>query len=277
MKLKLPKTQGKNGKFKLFALGLGFLLLLAALGLTVLTVTNSYDPISNSGSPKTPLEPQSNTNPTPTPTPYSPSPTPLFTPTPSPTPYQWINPTPPVETPTPTPAVSAEVWQTLYVTNSNGGTYWVNPPKPITLALFGSPTGSQSDLTLVSTLQNNIYMKLNTQKPVASWAFSAKETIAVTDLNGNILGTIVNNVAVTENGVAVPNNQNVWVLGSSLSAFQLQPLISHIAGYGQCYFVIKLSDIQLNLTFNDGTGLALSASGGDAQNTLKWLVVTTSI
>jgi hypothetical protein len=268
-------TKGKNGKLKLFALGFGVLLLLAALGLTVLTVANSYDPIANSGSPKTPLEPQSNVNPTPTPTPYSPSPTPLFTPTPTPTPYQWNNPTPPAETPTPpTPRVNAEVWQTMYVTNGDGSTYWVNPPKPIALALFGSPTGSASDYNLVSKLQNNIYMKLNTEKPVSSWMFTAKETIAITDLNGNILGTIANDATVTKSGNAVPNNQNVWVLGSSLTASQLQPLINKVT-YGQCYFVIKLSNIQLALTFNDGTGQTLSASGGDAQNTLAWLISTT--
>jgi hypothetical protein len=272
MKLNLLNMHGKNGKMKLFALGLGTIILLAALGLTVLTVANSYDPIANSGSPKTPLEPQSNVYPTPQPTP-KPSNAPIFTPNPTPTPYQWNNPTPPpVETPAPT--VTAEVWQTVYVTNIDGSTYWVNPPKPFALALLGSPDKDASHFKQVKNVQNNIYMKISSDKTVQSWLFSAKETIGIYNENGFEVGTIAKDATVNKNGYSVVNGQNTWVLGSSISAIQLEPLIEKVTRT-QCYFVIQLSNIQLSLSFTDGTTEMLTADYGNVDNTLAWLIDTT--
>ncbi len=270
------KLKGKNKKFMVFGAGLVLIILLAAVVFTVATSVsaNNFDPVEDSGSPKTQITPVQNNQqnqPNPTPTPY-------IQPQPTQTPYQWIDPSPP---PTPTlattPTLSAFVWQTLYVTNLDGSTYWVNPPKPTNpLAIWASPNKDASNFKQISYLQNNIYMKIDSAKTVQSWMFSAKETIAVTDLNGNIKGTIANDATVSKNGGSVANGQNTYVLGASLTAQQLQPLIRNIVSYGTPhYFVIKLSNIQLQLTFTDGSGQTLSASGGDASNTLAWLIAIT--
>jgi hypothetical protein len=264
------KLGGKNGTFgvlKFFGLGFIILLIIATLCYTAITVSQSYDPIENSGSPKTPIQPQTNVQmqPTPTPTIY-PYPTPFFTPNPTPTP------SPPVVTPT--PAVVAEVWQTVYVTNVDGSTYWVNPPKPFVLSLLGSPDKDASHFKTVSNIQNNIYMKINSQKQVQSWMFSAKETIGIYNENGFEVGTIARDATVNQNGYSVANNQNTWVLGASMTANQLEPLIEKVTRT-QCYFVIKLTNIQLALTFTDGSTTLLTADYGNVDNTLAWLIDTT--
>jgi len=258
--------KGKNKNVLMFAAGMVLLLVLGLFGYCFVSGVGA-DPAVDSGSDRTQLTPVQN-NPLP-------SSSPIVTVAPQPT-STWINLSPPPQTtPVGVPTVSADVWQTLYVTNKDGSSYWVNPPKAFNpLALFGAPDKDASQFKQVSTLQNNIYLKVDSSKQVTSWMFSAKETIGIYNSNGFEVGTIAKDATVNGNGGSLVNGANTWVLGASISADQLEPLVEKITRT-QCYFVIKLSNIQLALTFSDGSTELLTADYGNADNTLAWLIYTT--
>ncbi len=159
---------------------------------------------------------------------------------------------------------SGLIWQSLYVTNKDGTSYWANAPEQFNLlAILGSPSGSGEDFTEIQSMQNNIYM--NIAQPCSTWSFSCQETITVTDQSGNILATIADASSVNANGQSVPAGENVWVTGASVSGEQLQQIIN--LGAGNYYFTISLANINLTLD-----GQNLSAQSASDANTLAWLI-----
>jgi hypothetical protein len=164
------------------------------------------------------------------------------------------------------------VWQSLYVTPTQGQSYWANAPKPFDfMAVLGSPSGNGDDFTEVKTLQNNIYMNLETEG-VSTWTFSCQETITVTDNQGNFIATIVDAQTVNGNGQSVDANTNAWVTGASLTGQQLQNVLNLPAGTYN--FVVTLTNINLSITV-DGQQQQLSALPGTDENVLSWLIQVT--
>ena len=111
-------------------------------------------------------------------------------------------------TSTPTPIGSSgpgptvpSVWQNLYITNTDGSSYWAQAQQPFNLfanleSLLGSQSGTGADFNTVSTIQNNLYM--NVAEPgVTAYTFSCQETIQLWDTSGNVVMTVANASPVT--------------------------------------------------------------------------------
>jgi hypothetical protein len=163
------------------------------------------------------------------------------------------------------------VWQSLYVTPTQGQSYWANAPKPFEfMAILGSPSGNGDDFTEVKTLQNNIYMNL--AEGVSTWTFSCQETITINDEQGNFVATIVDAQTVNGNGQSVDANTNSWVTGASLTGQQLQTVLN--LPTGTYNFVVTLNNINLSITV-DGQQQQLSALPGTDENVLSWLIQVT--
>jgi hypothetical protein len=169
-------------------------------------------------------------------------------------------------------SIYGTVWQSLYVTPTQGQPYWANAPKQFDfMAILGSPTGNGDDFTEVQKLQNNIYMNLAVEG-VSTWAFSCQETITITDEQGNFIATIVDSQTVNGNGQSVAANTNAWVQGASLTGQQLQNVLNLPAG--TYYFTVTLNNINLLINVN-GQQQQLSALPGTDENVLSWLIQVT--
>jgi hypothetical protein len=165
------------------------------------------------------------------------------------------------------------VWQTLYVTNVDGSSYWVNAPKPFSLGSIFGYSSSAAQFQKVSTMQNNIYMSIS-QGGITSWTFSCHETITINKNSGTygVPGAVISTIAdsaVNANGQSITPNTNTWVTGASLSATNLQTVLNQPAGTYD--FVITLSNINLTITVN-GQQYTFTAPSGTSQNVLVWLI-----
>lgn len=186
----------------------------------------------------------------------------------------------PKHTSTPTPLTSslAQVWQTLFITNKDGSSYWVSPVQPFNLiaaleSLLGSQSGTGSDFNTVATMQNNIYMSVN-ETGVSAWTYTCSETIQLWNMQGNPISTIVNNAPISNSSQeAVPMGQSIWITGATVPASNLQTLFAEPAG--QYYFVITLANPTLTLTVNGQSQTLTSATTPTPNNTLQWLVKLT--
>jgi hypothetical protein len=166
------------------------------------------------------------------------------------------------------------VWQSLYVYNVDGSNYWANAPKPISVAsIFGS---NADEFKEVQTLQNNIYMNLNTSG-VTAWTFSCIETITLKSKDGVTIDTITTQTINPPAGQTAVVGQNLWITGASVSSAELQTVLNQPAG--EYYFIITLSNINLTVTTEGLGGVHytknLSASSGTSQNVLQWLIKIT--
>jgi len=163
---------------------------------------------------------------------------------------------------------SGSVWQSLHVINADGSSYWANAPQPFSLAsVFGSQSGYGDDFNQVKTLQNNIYMNL--QSASGPWSFSCVESIVVTDMQGNVVAVVADAQTVNANGQAASAGQNVWVTGASVTEQQLQGILG--LPPGQYFFTVTLQNISLQVTVN-GQQQVFSASAGSVQNVLSWMI-----
>jgi hypothetical protein len=163
------------------------------------------------------------------------------------------------------------VWQSLYVTPTQGQSYWANAPKPFDfMAVLGSPSGNGDDFTEVKKLQNNIYVNLPVES--STWTFSCQETITITDEQGNFVATIVDAQTVNKQGQSLPANSNDWIEGASLTGQQLETVLNLPAGTYN--FVVTLTNINLSITV-DGQPQQLSALPGTDENVLSWLIQVT--
>lgn len=154
---------------------------------------------------------------------------------------------------------AALVWQALWVTPQQGQPYWTTAPQPFSLASILGSDGV--DFSTVASMQNNIYMKLD--EPAGSWSFSAQETIAVRDSNGDIAAIIVDAKTINANGQSAPSGQNLWVAGATVTGEQLQTLIN--LPQGDYTITISLQNINLSVD-----NMQLSAAAGTEQQLLSW-------
>jgi len=165
------------------------------------------------------------------------------------------------------------VWQSLYIKNKDGATpadYWVNAPKPFTLRISGSPTGDEEDLTQMKQMANSIWMQPQTNS-IASWTFSCKETIVVTDLDGETVKTIANSATVNANGQSAEQGKNSQITSSWLTDAQLEEIID--LPTGQYYFTVAIGEIMLITENEDGTTNTLTSDvNGTSENVLNWLI-----
>ncbi len=160
------------------------------------------------------------------------------------------------------------VFQGLFVTNTDGSTYWANADKPFNLAaLLGSDGDNFAE---VQTVQNNIYMNIKEQD-VTAWSFSCFETITVKDSSGAVIDTVASQT-VTAQGQSAEANQNIWVTGASFSANDFMSILNQPAG--TYTFMVTLSNINLQLTVN-GQTQSLSAPSGSSENVLSWTIQIT--
>ena len=171
---------------------------------------------------------------------------------------------------------TASLWQSLYIKNNDGSSYWANAPKPFTLAsIFGSPSGNGDDFNRIATEQSSIYMNLG--QAADSWSFSCQETIALETTTGTVIGyftqsgltTTPSSFTVNANGQTAPANQNLAVTSATITETQLQTFLNQPAG--TYYFVVSLGNIDLQLTVNGQTA-TLTSAAGTSQNTLSWLI-----
>jgi len=176
-------------------------------------------------------------------------------------------------------SVSAQVWQSLYVTPTVGSPYWVEPGSTYsTLAIYGSQSGSGNDFTEVSRLQNEIDISPTLAgQIVSSWQLSAQSTMSITDMNGNTVGYLTNSQTVNANGNTLTEGAHNWATGASVTGAQLQSLLLTAGARvgNQYYLVITLSNIQLTLNFQDGGYQTLSTAMVDDTNTASWLIKIT--
>ena len=171
---------------------------------------------------------------------------------------------------------TASLWQSLYIKNQDGSSYWANAPAPFTLAsIFGSPSGNGDDFNRIATEQSSIYMNLG--QAADSWTFSCQETIALETTTGTVIGyftqsgltTTPSSFTVNANGQTAVANQNLAVTSAIITETQLQTFLNQPAG--TYYFVVSLGNIDLQLTVNGQTA-TLTSAAGTSQNTLSWLI-----
>ena len=171
---------------------------------------------------------------------------------------------------------TASLWQSLYIKNQDGSSYWANAAKPFTLAsIFGSPSGNGDDFNEIASEQISVYMNLG--QAADSWTFSCQETIALETTTGTVIGyftqsgltTTPSSFTINANGQTAPANQNLAVASSTLTETQLQTFLNQPAG--TYYFVVSLGNIDLQLTVNGQTA-TLTSAAGTSQNTLSWLI-----
>jgi len=172
---------------------------------------------------------------------------------------------------------TASVWQTLFITNKDVTTYWVNPPETYKISLFGTPTGKTSDFKQVAKMQNAIYMKVDSDKQIQSWEFSCQETMTVHDYQGNQLATIVDSQMVNANGQSANVGKKTAVTSATITGDQLQSILTGAgiqpATVATPYQIrITLSNINLKLTYTDGQTQDLSTSEGTEENILRWVI-----
>jgi hypothetical protein len=166
---------------------------------------------------------------------------------------------------------SGTVFATLFIKNQDDTSYWVNAPQSFNVAsIYGSPSGSGSDFTEISSMQNNIYMNINPSDTVSSWTFSCQETILLADTSGNTVATIAGAKTVNANGQTLPSEQNVWVTGATVTDQELQTILNQ--PHGNYYFVIELANINLSLTINGAAQTLSSNAQTSNSNTLSWLI-----
>ena len=192
-------------------------------------------------------------NPSSTPTPTLPVPTstPTWNPVPSSTPSQGNSPV-------------ANMWQSLYITNTDGTKYWIEPPAPIKAE---SVLGYDGHLWhIISTVQNNIYINVDLKGlSVGSWTASCLETITIQDINHNTIGTVASQ-QVSGSGVnywtPLTSGTTTWVLGSTINSNSVQSIVAayNNSPYYKCYFVVTISNVSINFNFNDGTSGTLTNS-----------------
>jgi hypothetical protein len=167
------------------------------------------------------------------------------------------------------------IWQTLFITNDDGSTYWVQPPKAFEMNnIYGSPD-SADNFNKVAAMQNNIYMKIKSTNTIASWTFSCQETIILQDASGNAIGTLVQAQTVNAQGNTLANDQHQWVTGATLPASSLETVIGQVVPTTtglQYYFAITLSNVQITVTDSQGNTQTLTGNNPTADNTLRWLI-----
>jgi hypothetical protein len=231
------------------------------------------------------------TNPTPTPTqaanptiaPTQPPGGNGSTPVPTATATPW-NPTGPTPTATPTSTPqqpTAQVWQSLYVTDTSGS-YWVSPATPISAMNILAYNNQASKWNTVSAISNNVYMNINLHGiSVASWSLTAVETITVNHQTssgglGASYGTVAAPTTISGGGGILYSSTNTWVTGSNLPAASLETIIQNIIQSqtsGYIYLVVQLSNVQITLHLQNGQTWTLSqASASTPENTLAWQI-----
>lgn len=170
------------------------------------------------------------------------------------------------------------IWQSLYITNNDGTTYWANAPAPFSLAsITGAPVGSSNFDTVVS-MQNNIYMNVNITD-VTAWTFSCQETIYLTTTSGTVIGylsqsgstaslsTTASSFTVNAEGSSLLANANQWVTGATSTAASIQSFLGQPSG--TYYLCIALANISIQITNPSGTQ-TLTGSTPTSQNVLQW-------
>jgi hypothetical protein len=162
------------------------------------------------------------------------------------------------------------VWQSIYIKNQDGSSYWYNAPEPFTLSIFGSKTGDEGDLTRMSQFANTIWMQPQTDS-FTSWKFSCKESIIITDLSGKQIKTIVDSQTVNIDGQSAPQGQNTQITSAGLTEAQLEKIISLDAG--QYYLTIAMGDIFLTVQTDSGESKTLTSGlNGSQDQVLRWLI-----
>ncbi len=162
------------------------------------------------------------------------------------------------------------VWQSIYVKNADGDTYWYNAPEPFYLKILGSQTGDENDLSRITQMANTIWMQPQTDN-IDSWEFSCKETIQIQDLDGNVKKTICDSTAVTANGHSGTQGQNTQITSSWLTESQLQQIINLPSG--KYNMIIAIGDIYLTIhTASGETKTLTSGTNGTIDNVLQWLI-----
>lgn len=284
------KTRSKNNNNLIIIV----ILLSASLLLAMFMFSNVTADPSNSGSDKTELIEDNNDDdntgdddddrtPTPYPTddPWNPnqSPPPEDDPTTDPTATHKPTSTTKPSTPTSAPRGKINLWQTLYITNVDGSSYWVSPKKLFGLTVFGSD-GDNFDV--VKRMQNAIYINVPksavSPSSVSSYRLTCKETIDIQTESGKHIAYLAEKTSIELNGGKISTDSNVALTSASLNAYELQNVITKATqGYGTYKIVITLSDIELKLNLSNGQQQSYKASSGNSDNVLTWLIKTSHL
>jgi hypothetical protein len=305
MKMKFKLFKGKN---KVFMLAAAFLLIVIVGAAAFMTVGNmivSGDPVWNSGSDKTELTPVSDgssssggssdasgfdVTPSPTAAGGAPTPSPTWNPTdvtlpveesPSPAPSATVTVAPSVTAaPTDAPKARVLVWQTLFVRNADGSSYWVNPRQPFVAAnIFGGREGDS--LKLVSSTANAFYMNVPADglggRSVVAWSSHFKVTMVVKDQNHNLRGYLYSGRVLDSSGGAVASGANIQIAsGGDINAASLESMLINYAkvtkGVPVYYVENYMSDVTIRLKLSDGSIVALAAPGPSGDNVLSWTI-----
>ena len=195
--------------------------------------------------------------------------TPLGTPTPEPTGTGEATPPPSSGT-----TGTGAIWQSLLITNKDGSTYWVNPPKNFALqSLYGAPAGT-TNFKQVATESNGVWVNLDPSVgTISAWQLSLTETVQIVDASGNLVGKLVDSAQVNAHGYSLATGTNqVLTSCGQIQAADVATLIGQVTStssgthYG---FEVIMSNIQLVLTTSNGQ-VTLSAPSPTPQNTLIW-------
>jgi len=201
-------------------------------------------------------------------------------PTTTPTPHPTNNPNDddPTDSPTANPTqnsndATAKVWQTLFVkTDLHPDGYWILPPK-LYNALSITAVGPSNEVETVSSVQNAVYMKVNSLKDVTSWELSFSETIKITNVNTEETTTLVSDVPITKTGQSIGFNTNNFVTGATLTASDFESVVKNaVCTDGTFYYIINLDNIILTLNYDDGTSETLVQQKATSENNMQWLI-----
>ena len=190
---------------------------------------------------------------------------------------------------------TASVFQALFITDSDGGTYWVYPPsnyQALSLLGYGAPNNAPmgyNQWNQISNIQSFIYFTptLVDTSGVSNWTFTCFATIAIVGtytstgtVDNTTYGYLAQNTPIAYTSTSLTSGQLTYVIsaGSANSALgangaAINALISKITGTttGEYKYIETLTDVGLTIGFNDGKIAVLSAPS-TASNNLTWLI-----
>jgi hypothetical protein len=191
---------------------------------------------------------------------------------------------------------TATVYQAIFITDSDGGTYWVYPPsefQAMSILGYGQPnneTFAVNEWNQIANIQSFIYFTptLTDNSGVSKWTFTCFATIAIMGtytstgaVDNTTYGYLAQNTPIAYTSTSLTSGQLTYVIsagsangGTNNNGVAIGNLIAGISGVqqtGEYKYVETLTDVGLTINFNDGATSVLTASSG-AQNQLTWLI-----
>lgn len=164
------------------------------------------------------------------------------------------------------PEGSATVYQALRVIYKDGSDKWVYPTsKATSLTVIEAGTTK-----IVRDIETYVYINVNFNKDLASWSFKADGNCKITH-GGSSIPLVVDRdygtFKIAQQGVNLPKNQDYRLASTVMSAYDFENSFDYVIGRTYV-FTASLRNIEITLTFTDGTAKTMNIIGGASNDLL---------